>query len=142
MVRAPVARVREAVLAFPRYPEFMPHYRSARELGPGREAVRQVYMEVTALHGALRMWAQVEVLPVEVAGGVEIHRTAFVRGNVRDFQAVWRLRPIDENRTELTLEVFLHPRLPLPTSVLNAENVEGATKGVLAVKRRVEQSSG
>ena len=61
-----------------------------------------------------------------------------MEGNVDDFKAIWRLRKMDEDHTELTLEVFLEPSLPLPDSLINSENVGGAVDGVIAMRNRIE----
>lgn len=139
-VKAPIERVRDAVLGFSKYPEFMPHYSSCKLLGRTPAGARDVYMEISALHGALRMWARVEVPKPVVTDGVETYETKFVDGNVRDFKAIWRLKKIDETSTELSLEVFLHPKIPMPTKLINDENVSGSAKGVAAMRARAESA--
>ena len=49
--------------------------------------------------------------------GVEVHESRFVKGNVRELKAIWRLKKLDEATTELSLEVFLDPSIPLPTGL-------------------------
>ncbi|MDI1478804.1 SRPBCC family protein [Polyangium sp. y55x31] len=139
IVAAPIDAVRARVLAFGEYARFMPHYSSSKILGRTKSGDREIYMEVTALHGAVRFWARMAVRKsVAAAGGVETYDVSMLEGNVKDFHAVWRLRAIDEARTELELEVFLLPRVPLPASLLNTENLQGASKGVRAMRSFVE----
>jgi len=138
LVNAPLDKVRTAVLDVDHYAEFMPHYRSARVLGRKPDGSRELYMQVAALGGALRMWARVTMAKTESAG-IETYETQFVDGNVREFKAIWVLKPLDEHRTSLTLEVFLHPKLPMPLKFLNGENLDGAVKGVSAMRDRAEQ---
>jgi ribosome-associated toxin RatA of RatAB toxin-antitoxin module len=139
VVHAPIAKVRATVLDFDHYAEFMPHYAASRLLGRRADRSREVYMQITALHGAVKMWARIEMpKPVVDDDGRESHASRFIDGNVDDFQAIWRLKPLDERRTELTLEVFLDPKVPLPSSMLNEENVDGAVKGVTAMRDRIE----
>ena len=72
-------------------------------------------------------------------GDTEVYASTFIKGSgVQMFEAIWRLRPVDTKTTELSLEVFLHPDAPLPTSVINNENVKGAAKGVAAMRDRAE----
>lgn len=139
-VAAPIAKVREAVLDFAHYAEFMPHYQSCRVLGRTAGGARDVYMEVEALSGAVKMWAEIEMpKPTPTPDGYETMDSTFVKGNVRDFKAVWRMRALDPSTTELSLEVFLHPFLPMPTGLMNGENLSGAAKGVSAMRKHAEQ---
>ena len=137
-VNAPIARVRESILDFAHYAEFMPHYRNAKLLGRTAAGARDVYMEIEALHGAVKMWVELEFPKPTIVDGVETHESHFVKGNVDEFKAIWRLRKIDEATTELSLEVFLQPSIPLPTSLMNSENVSGSLKGVMAMRSRIQ----
>ncbi len=137
-VHAPIARVRESVVDFAHYAEFMPHYRSAKLLGRTATGARDVYMEIEALNGLVIMWVEMEFPKPSIVDGVEIIESKLIKGNVDDFKAIWRLRPIDELTTELSLEVFLQPSIPLPTSLINSENVGGSLKGVMAMRGRIE----
>jgi ribosome-associated toxin RatA of RatAB toxin-antitoxin module len=139
-VAAPIDRVREAVLGFGHYAEFMPHYSNCRVLGRTASGGRDVYMEVEALHGAVHMWARVDVPKPSIVDGVETYQTKFLDGNVRDFQATWRLKKVDEAKTELSLEVFLHPKIPLPDGLVNDENLDGSANGVHAMRTRAERA--
>jgi ribosome-associated toxin RatA of RatAB toxin-antitoxin module len=136
-IAAPIDKVRATVLDFAHYPEFMPHYQKCRVLSRSRDGTREVYMEVAALHGVVTMWARIEVAKATVVDGVEIHETKFIEGNIKDLKATWRLKKIDEGATELTLDIFLLPRLPVPDRVVNNENLDGSAAAVLAIKRRV-----
>ncbi|HEY4122750.1 MAG TPA: SRPBCC family protein [Byssovorax sp.] len=137
-VAAPIDKVREAVLGFSHYAEFMPHYKSAKVLGRAPSGGKDVYMEVEALNGAAQMWARVDVPKPTMIDGVETYDTKFLDGNVREFKAIWRLKKLDEQSTELSLEVFMYPKLPLPSGLLNSENVKGSASGVLAMRARAE----
>ncbi|UQA56409.1 SRPBCC family protein [Polyangium aurulentum] len=140
VVHAPMHLVRQRILAFNEYAEFMPHYNRSKDLGRGKNGSRNVYMEVYALRGAARMWARMSVAKAQWSNGVQTYDVSFIEGNVRDFHATWRMRQVDPAHTELELEVFLQPKLPLPASLLNRENMEGAVKGVVAMRNRIEQS--
>lgn len=140
VVDAPIDRVRDAVLDFTHYPEFMPHYSGCKVLGRTATGARDLYMEIAALHGALKMWARVELPKPTIADGVETFETKFIEGNVRDFKAIWRLARVDDTHTRLSLEVFLQPKIPLPVDLLNEENISGSTKGVTAMRARAEQT--
>jgi ribosome-associated toxin RatA of RatAB toxin-antitoxin module len=139
IVRAPIDRVRAVVLGFARYPEFMPHYEKCRVLGRTPGGGSDVYMEVSALHGAMKMWARVEMPKPIFIEGVETYASRMLAGNVHDLQAIWRLETIDAQQTRLSLEVFLKPKLPLPKSLVNAENLEGSASAIAAMRARIEE---
>ncbi|WP_437736932.1 type II toxin-antitoxin system RatA family toxin [Sorangium sp. So ce1335] len=140
VVKAPIERVRATVLSFERYPEFMPHYKKCRVLGRTPSGGWDVYMEVSALHGAVTLWARLEIQKAAAAAdGVETYSSRFVSGNVQDLQATWRLEKIDDDTTRLSLDIFLRPKLPLPKSLLNAENLDGSARAIVAVRARIEQ---
>ncbi|WP_438029306.1 type II toxin-antitoxin system RatA family toxin [Sorangium sp. So ce233] len=139
VVKAPIERVRAAVLSFERYPEFMPHYKKCRVLGRTPSGGWDVYMEVSALNGAITMWARLEIQKPAPVDGVETYSSRFVSGNVQDLQATWQLEKIDDQTTRLSLEVFLRPKLPLPKSLLNSENLDGSARAVAAIRARIEQ---
>jgi ribosome-associated toxin RatA of RatAB toxin-antitoxin module len=137
-VRAPVDKVRSVRLDFPHYPEFMPHYEACRLLGRTADGGQDVYMKVGALHGAVTMWARVEVCKPHDEAGMETYDTRFVDGNVRKLESTFRLKRIDDKRTMLEFEVFLHPGIPLPSGIINQQNIDGAKSAVLAYKARSE----
>lgn len=141
-VAAPIKKVREAVVQFKSYPEFMPHCTGAKVLGRTPNGARDVYLDFEALHGAVKMWARIEVPKPVKDGNVEVIETKFVDGNVKAFRAIWRLRAIDEANTELSFQVFIHPDIPVPTSLLNEENLSGAVKGITATRRWIESGRG
>jgi ribosome-associated toxin RatA of RatAB toxin-antitoxin module len=138
-VKAPIEKVRETVLDFPRYPEFMPHYSKCKVLGRTATGARDVYMEVSALHGAVSLWARIEVPKPTTVDGVETYETKYVDGNVKDLKAIWRLKRVDDAQTSLSLEVFLNPKLPLPKRLVNKENLDGSAAAVIAAKGRIER---
>jgi ribosome-associated toxin RatA of RatAB toxin-antitoxin module len=138
VVNAPIKLVRKTILDFGKYADFMPHYKAARLLRRHKDGTREVYMQWSALHGAIKMWARFEMSPVNGEDG-ERWDSKFLDGNVRDAQAVWRIKELPNDRTELSLQVFLYPKLPLPASLLNEENTSGAEKGVVAMRKHIEE---
>ena len=138
IARAPIDKARATIRLFEDYPQYMPEYSDAKRLGKLPSGNEKVYMEITTLGGVAKMFANVEVLPARKEGEAEIHEARFIDGNVRQFKAIWTLTPTTDGNTELTLQVFLHPSLPLPDFLVNKANLDGAKKGALAMKRRIE----
>ena len=95
-------------------------------------------MQWAALHGAIKLWARFDLIPRK-EGEAEVWESSFIDGNVKEAYALWRIEPIDDTRTQLTLEVFLHPKLPVPSELLNEENLDAALKGVTAMRKRCEE---
>lgn len=139
IVEAPIAVVRRTVLDYGSYADFMPHYAASRVLGRTSDGGHQVYMKWIALHGAMKMWARFDMSAALKKGDEETYKSKLVEGNVRAANAIWRISPVGEQRTKLSLEVFLQPRVPMPSSLLNGENTKGATKGVVAMRDRCEE---
>lgn len=137
VVNAPIREVRKHVLRFDKYADFMPHYNAARVLRRAPDGSREVYMQWAALHGAVKMWARFEMHESK-EGETEVWTSKFIDGNVSQARASWRMTPLEGDKTELTLEAFLLPKLPMPNSLLNHENTTGAEKGVVAMRKRIE----
>jgi ribosome-associated toxin RatA of RatAB toxin-antitoxin module len=138
VVEVPIQKVRDTVLAFAEYPDFMPHYEKCKVLGRTTTGARDVYMEIAALHGAVKFWTRVEVPKPTTVDGYETYDARYVEGNVKDFRAIWRLKKVTDTSTEVSLEIYLEPNLPMPTSILNEENLDGSAKAIRAVRRRLE----
>lgn len=139
LVEAPIAVVRKTVLDYASYEEFMPHYAASRVLGRTTGGGHQVYMKWVALHGAMKMWARFDMSAAQKKGDQETYRSKLVEGNVKAAVAIWRMSPVGDSRTKLSLEVFLQPRVLLPSTLLNDENIGGAAKGVAAMRDRCEE---
>ncbi len=139
VVNATVDQVRAVVLDYDRYADFMPHYRASRVVGRASGGGRQLYQQWEALHGAVKLWARFDMRKVDVPTGIETYESEFIEGNVKLAYARWSFEPQPGDQTKLTLEIFLHPRIPVPTSLLNGENLDNAVKGVTAMRDRIEQ---
>jgi ribosome-associated toxin RatA of RatAB toxin-antitoxin module len=138
VVDGPLAKVREVLLDFEKYPEFMPEFSGGKILGRTRDGTLDVYQEMKILKGSVRIWAHIKVPKATVVDAVESYVGEYLEGNLEAYETTWRIRPVDDTHTELTAEFFLRPKFPVPTGWMNGKNVEGATKAVVAVKHRVE----
>jgi hypothetical protein len=138
VVNAPIDKARKEILDYGSYAEFMPHYAGSRVLGPKGDGGREVYMQWKALGGAVKLWARFDMLPKKEADGREAYESTFVDGNVETAFAAWRLESVAPDQTRIELEIFLKPKLPLPPSLLNHENTQGATQGVMAMAAKIE----
>jgi Polyketide cyclase / dehydrase and lipid transport len=138
-VSAPLSRVRETIFDFAHYPDFMPHYDRATELGPTAGGGRLVQMDITEMGGLIHLGLQAEIAAPRLENGAETYDGRLVKGNVKAFQWRWRLEPISAGRTKVTVESFIDPDMALvPTSLLNRGARDGVRDGVLAIKARSE----
>jgi hypothetical protein len=140
VIDAPIDRVREVVVGYAKYPEFMPNYRSCRVLGRSPSGGRDVYMELRAAGGLVKLWARIDAKKPVVTDGVETYESRLVEGNLKALEGSVRLRAVDAARTELILQSFVRPNLPVPDAMLNRQNLDGAREAVLALKTRSEQA--
>lgn len=137
-VKAPMDKVRATLLDYERYPEFMPEFSGSKILGRMPGGGHQVYQQMSILGGTVKIWAQVEVPKPTIEGDTETYSGTMMKGNIKEYEAIWKLRPLDASHTELTAELRLVPPFPVPVGWMNGKNVEGAAKAVQAMKRRVE----
>jgi len=137
-VRAPLARVRDAILDVAHYSELVPHCKTSTVADTRASGSRDGYLEIEAPEGLLRMAVEV-AKPVAAADGTESVQIRSYKGNVRTFELTWRLRKGNRGATQLSLEVFLDLGAAVPPEVLNQENLARALEGVVAVRDRVER---
>jgi len=141
VVHANIATVRAIVSDFGSYERFM-NFRRSRVIRRDPKGT-DVYLQVPILHGAAKLWAVVRFSPVQKAqNGELIVGRKLDQGNVKEFQAEWRLRPIDESKTLLQLELLLVPTFPVPTTLLVRNLMESAEDGVKASRVRAEAARG
>src|SRR6202000_2105729 len=71
VVRAPVEQVRTLVFDFPRYPEFVPHYKKASIVSGAVATGLKVGMDLEELGGLVHFSLRVEITPPARNGEVE-----------------------------------------------------------------------
>ena len=140
-VNAPIAQLRQTVTDYGHYSDFMPRFQKSRIVGKSGPNT-DVYLQVTILHGAASVWAVTRFGPPAPEGtGERIEGKMEGQGNVNELRAVWRLIPVDANRTIVKLELLIVPKLPLPGSVVTPELEFAADQAVSAVRDRAEAKS-
>ena len=138
LVNAPIGQVRQVVTDYRHYEKFIKPFDSSKLISK-KDGVSEVYFQVPVMHGAAKIWAVVKIGAPEKDGDGEKIVARYVKGNVDDFVAVWRLRPTEDGRTVLKLELLVDPKLPLPNSMVTGELKYAADKAVTAVRDRVEK---
>ncbi|MEJ7734706.1 MAG: SRPBCC family protein [Polyangiaceae bacterium] len=138
LVNAPIAEVRKVVSEYRSYEKFMKPFDSSKLISK-KNGQSEVYLQVPVAHGAAKVWAVVKFAPPVKDGDSEKIVATYVKGNVDAFGAVWRLRPTEDGKTVLKLELLVDPQLPFPNSMVTGELKYAADKAVTAVRDRVEK---
>jgi hypothetical protein len=146
LVHAPLSAVRERVVDFGRYHEFVPtKFKTSRVVGHGPDGSTDVYIQIAVMHGLITLWDVTRFAPPRVEGpGLEVVQGRMVRGkgNVDNMDAVWTLRAVDPEWTLLKFDLLLKPGLPVPQSAVDEELRDSALYAVDAVHDRAQGSMG
>jgi hypothetical protein len=139
LIHAPLAAVRAAVSDFGRYKDLVPdRFHNARIIGK-ENGTTDVYMQVPILHGLLTLWDVVRFAPVKVVEpGTEVLEGTFVRGNIRNMNAVWTTRAVNDTWTLLKFDLLLSASLPAPQSAIDEELRDAAMQAVDAIHDRAQ----
>ncbi|MFO0758060.1 MAG: SRPBCC family protein [Byssovorax sp.] len=138
-VNAPIDRVRAVVFDFPRYPDFMPHYRRGLIERRSPSGSFEVRLDMEELAGAVHVWVRVEIPVAERAGATERYKGRLLAGSVKAFEPRWELESLGPSKTRLMVESFMDPDLPLvPSSLVNSGARERIRDVILALKARAE----
>jgi hypothetical protein len=143
LIHAPLAAVRTAVTDFARYKDLVPdRFNNARIIGK-ENGTTDVYMQVPILHGLLTLWDVVRFAPVKVLEpGTEVVEGTMVKGNVRDMNAIWTARAVNDSWTLLKFDLLLSARLPAPQSAIDEELRDAAMQAVDAIHDRAQGHKG
>ena len=136
IVEAPIEQVLVVVQDYAHYTEFMPNFEASRVLSQ-RGSSALLYAQVTLMHGAAKIWAELKIRLRDV-GGTKVIEAKMTKGNVELLQAVWELTPFDNGRTLVAFQIIVDPDLPLPTSLVNSENAKAARKTLRALRDRLK----
>lgn len=136
-VAAPAEVVRKVVTDYQRYKTFIPRFDKSQVVGRSGKST-DVYLQIPILNGAAKLWAVVRFGPPKTEAGEEIIRGKLVKGNLERFDAVWRIKKIDETSTQLKLEMLVVPKIPFPKSYLTKRAEYAADKAVTGSRKRAE----
>ncbi len=139
-VAAPASVVRTVVTDFKNYEDFMPRFDKSRVVGKKGDTT-DVYLQVPILKGAAKVWAVVRFEKPATEDGEEVIRGSMVKGNVERLDAVWRIKRIDDENTQLDLEMLIVPKLPVPGSLITDEVKYAAAKAVIGSRDRAESEA-
>jgi len=137
-VDAPEELVRQVVLDFKNYANFMSRFEKSRIVGHSGDKT-DVYLQVPILKGAAKVWAVVRFEPVKEVNGTEVVVGHMIKGNVKRLDATWRLKRLDDTTTNVVLELLIVPDMPVPDSLVVPEVRFAAAKAVEGSRDEAEK---
>lgn len=140
IVDAPIDAVSAVVQDYASYEKFMPHFRASRVLSR-RGASALVYMQASIAMDTMTLWAQLKVGPRPNVGNTRVIEAKMVQGNMDAMHARWELTPVDPQHTLVAFQLLLDPKVPLPTSLVSAENEKASQKTIRALRRVLAERS-
>lgn len=140
-VIAPAGVVKSVVTDFKNYGSIITRFDKARIVGRSGDKT-DVYLQVPIMKGTAKIWAVVRFDPPKTKDGEEIIVGRMLQGNVKRLDATWRIRHIDDQTSELRLELLIVPKLPLPDSLVISEERYAAFKAVEGMRTEAEKRHG
>jgi ribosome-associated toxin RatA of RatAB toxin-antitoxin module len=138
VVNAPLDQVMAVITDYARYQNIMPHFRRSRVLSQrGNNAL--VYMQASVARDTVQLWAQMRIYERRPRGQTRIIEGRMTEGNMDHFVARWEATPLGDDRTLLRFDLLVDPAIPVPSSLVTAENVKNARRAVGAVRRHAAQ---
>ncbi len=129
----PYAELLSSLRDYPHYADFFPHVSTSKVLAQ-HQGKALLYLEAGLLKGAYKIWAQVMLKEQARADGGTNVIAQMKEGNVSDFRARWMLTPLDEGRrSQLSFRIFLAPKMPVPSALVEKENVKAAKRAIRAL---------
>jgi hypothetical protein len=143
LIHAPHDVVLRHVVDFAHYTDISAHFKMARVIAYGSDHTTDVFIRIGVLHDIVTLWDVTRFSPVrEVAPGVEVLEGRMLpgRGNVRDMNAIWTLRALDDEWTLLKFDLLLKPGLPAPQFVVDETLRDAARDAVDLIHYRAQGS--
>jgi ribosome-associated toxin RatA of RatAB toxin-antitoxin module len=138
IVEAPIEQVMAVVESYADYQSFMPHFKTSKVLSQ-RGSSALVYMQASIAKDTMTLWAQLKVGPGANVGDTRVIRAKMMSGNMNAMEAVWEVTPVDAERTLVSFQLVMDPKLPLPSSFITGQNQKAAAKTIRALRTVVAE---
>lgn len=139
-VAAPSSEVKKLVSDFKNYSKFIDKFEKVKVVGRNGNKT-DVYLQVPILKGAGKIWAVVRFSPVKTVNGEEVLEGHMVKSNAKRLDALWRIKKIDDENTQLHLELVILPDFPAPSSLVTTEAKRAARGAVKDVRDKAEREA-
>lgn len=136
-IDAPIDEVTRIISDFDHYDKLNKNFDKSKVVGKAGKKT-DVYLQVKILKGAGKIWAVVRFEPIVEANGERLLKAHMLNGNVDRLDATWRIKRIDDGKTELSLEMLILPSIPFPSSLITPELQSAADKAVSGSRKLAE----
>ncbi len=140
-VAAPLCALVYSLTDFEHYPEIIREFEQAKVLRKkdAKNPTTDVYVRVPILNDTVKIWAVLRFEePSKVSENEYLVRAKLVKGNVERFDLGFRVRRIDDDDSQLDVEMLIVPKLPFPGSLITSEVARAADKTTRRFRDRVE----
>lgn len=139
LIKAPIAAVRKQVLNFGQYHTMSPEkFRKSRVVKRHPNGETDVYLQFGTMNGIISFYTLGRFSTVRVEGKQEVVEGKQIQGDVRDANIVWRMEPVSDNETLLTVDNLLVPDFYAPQAIIEEELLDSADKAALLMRNRAE----
>jgi hypothetical protein len=140
LIAAPYDAVKARLLDFPHYKELAgPKFKKVSVVDKS-DAGTDLYFQLPIMKGIVTIWYVTRFGTARPGmGGAEVIEGKFVKGNIKDMQIVFTIRPAPEQKTVLVCDLNLAINIPAPQSALDEELRDACGDAVNAIRARVTQ---
>jgi hypothetical protein len=140
LIAAPYDVVKARLLDFPHYKELAgPKFKKVSVVDKSASGT-DLYFQLPIMKGLVTIWYVTRFGTARPGmGGAEIIEGKFVKGNIKDMQIAFTIRPAPEQKTILVCDLNLAINLPAPQAALDEELRDACGDAVNAVRARTTQ---
>jgi hypothetical protein len=140
LIAAPYDAVKARLLDFPHYKELAgPKFKKVSVVDKSA-AGTDLYFQLPIMKGLVTIWYVTRFSAARPGmAGAEIVEGKFVKGNIKDMQIVFTIRPTADQKTILVCDLNLALSIPAPQSALDEELRDACGDAVNAIRARTTQ---
>ena len=140
LIAAPYDAVKARLLDFPHYKELAgPKFKKVSVVDKSA-AGTDLYFQLPIMKGLVTIWYVTRFSAARPGmAGAEIVEGKFVKGNIKDMQIVFTIRPTADQKTILVCDLNLGLSIPAPQSALDEELRDACGDAVNAIRARSTQ---
>lgn len=140
LIAAPYDAVKARLLDFPHYRELAgPKFKKVSVVDKTANGT-DLYFQLPIMHGIVTIWYVTRFSTARPAmAGAEVVEGKFVKGNIKDMQIVFTIRPTADQKTILVCDLNLAIMIPAPQSALDEELRDACGDAVNAIRARSTQ---
>ncbi|MDB5218697.1 MAG: hypothetical protein JWO86_6624 [Myxococcaceae bacterium] len=140
LIAAPYDAVKARLLDFPRYKELAgPKFKKVSVVDKTANGT-DLYFQLPIMKGLVTIWYVTRFSTARPGmAGAEVVEGKFVKGNIKDMQIAFTIRPTADQKTILVCDLNLAISLPAPQSALDEELRDACGDAVNAIRARSTQ---